>query len=265
VRKIVVLVRKEWAEVFRNRLVVFSVIFMPLIFAAIPLGLLFSMRGATDLSAMQSEFGFALEQLQPLCGPLQGLECTQFLVLQQFMLLFLLMPAIIPVTIASYSIVGEKTTRTLEPLLATPISTAQLLAGKALAAAIPGLLASMACFVIFAAGTALLAASPAVALHLLSPLWLLGIFVVGPLLSLTGVSLAVMISSRVNDPRAAEQLSALIILPVMALFLGQMLGAVVLNQNLMLLIAGGLVVVDSALLYFATQLFQRETILTRWR
>jgi ABC-2 type transport system permease protein len=175
------------------------------------------------------------------------------------------MPAIIPVTIASYSIVGEKTTRTLEPLLATPISTAQLLAGKALAAAIPGLLASMACFVIFAAGTALLAASPAVALHLLSPLWLLGIFVVGPLLSLTGVSLAVMISSRVNDPRAAEQLSALIILPVMALFLGQMLGAVVLNQNLMLLIAGGLVVVDSALLYFATQLFQRETILTRWR
>jgi ABC-2 type transport system permease protein len=74
-----------------------------------------------------------------------------------------------------------------------------------------------------------------------------------------------MISSRVNDPRAAEQLSALIILPVMALFLGQMLGAVVLNQNLMLLIAGGLVVVDSALLYLATQLFQRETILTRWR
>jgi hypothetical protein len=40
---------------------------------------------------------------------------------------------------------------------------------------------------------------------------------------------------------------------------------VVLNQNLMLLIAGGLVVLDSALLYFATQMFQRETILTRWR
>lgn len=264
-RKILVLIRKEWAEVFRNRLVVFSVIFMPLIFSAIPLALLFSMRGSADVSAVEAEFGMALEQLLPLCGPLQGAECTQFLLLQQFMILFLLMPAIIPITIASYSIVGEKTTRTLEPLLATPITTAQLLAGKALAAAVPGLLASLACFAIFATGTALLAASPAVALHLLSPLWLLGIFVVGPLLSLTGVSLAVMISSRVNDPRAAEQLAALIILPVMALFLGQIFGAVVLNQNLMLLIAAGLIVVDIALLYFATQLFQRETILTRWR
>jgi ABC-2 type transport system permease protein len=266
-RKIWVLVRKEWAEVFKNKMVLFSVSFMPLIFCVIPLGILFSMQGVapSDISGIDEELGAAFDQMRALCGPLVGLECTQLLILQQFMMLFLMMPAIIPVTIASYSIVGEKNTRTLEPLLATPITTGQLLAGKALSAVIPAVIASLLSFLIFIGGTALLAASPAVALQLFSPLWLLAIFVVGPLLSLAGVSLAVMISSRVNDPRAAEQLAVLIILPVVALFLGQLAGLLVVNQGLVLIIAASLVLVDAVLLFFATKLFQRESILTRWK
>ena len=262
-KKIAVLVGKEWAEVFRNKLVIFSVVFMPLVFALIPLGLLYASSGA-EVSAIESEFGPLISQLKAACGPLEGLECTQLLLLQQFLVLFLMMPAIIPITIASYSIVGEKSTRTLEPLLATPITTGQLLAGKAIAAALPALLASLASFAIFAIGTSVIAGS-AVAGRLLSALWLVGIFVVGPLLSLTGVSLAIMISSRVNDPRAAEQLAGLLVLPVTALFIGQMVGVVALDQSILLTIAGALVFVDLALLYFAIRLFQRETILTRWK
>jgi len=136
---------------------------------------------------------------------------------------------------------------------------------KGLAAAIPAVVASLVSFLVFAGGTALLATSPAVALQLFSPLWMSGIFVVGPLLSLAGVSLAVMISSRVNDPRAAEQLAVLVILPILALFIGQFAGVLVLNQNLLLLITVALVLVDAALLFFATRLFQRESILTRWK
>ncbi|HLE72781.1 MAG TPA: ABC transporter permease subunit [Anaerolineales bacterium] len=266
-KKVWVLVGKEWAEVFKNKMVLFSVAFMPLIFCIIPLVILYTMQGAApaDISGIEAELGAAFDQLRLQCGPLVELDCTQFLILQQFMVLFLMMPAIIPVTIASYSIVGEKNTHTLEPLLATPITTGQLLAGKALAAAIPAVVASSASFLIFAGGTALLAASPAVALQLFSPLWVLGIFLVGPLLSLAGVSLAVMISSRVNDPRAAEQLAVLVILPILALFLGQLAGVVVINQGLLLIIAGALVLVDAALLFFATRLFQRESILTRWK
>jgi ABC-2 type transport system permease protein len=264
-KKILVLIRKEWAEVFKNKIVIFSVSFMPLIFSAIPLGILFSMRGATNISSVVDEFSIAFEQMGMFCGSLNDLDCTQFLLLQQFMVLFLMMPAIIPVTIASYSIVGEKNTHTLEPLLATPITTGQLLAGKALAAAIPAVVASLASFLIFATGTYFLASSPAVAIQLFSPLWLIGIFVVGPLLSLAGVSLAVMISSRVNEPRAAEQLSALIILPVMAIFIGQLAGAVIINQTFLLALASGLIAIDVALMYFATRLFQRENILTRWK
>jgi ABC-2 type transport system permease protein len=262
--KVWIMVRKEWSEVFRNRIVFFTVLFMPLIMAVIPLMMLFGTRGVTDMSALD-EFGVAFEQMLSACGPLNDIECVQFLLLQQFMSLFLLLPVLIPVTIAAYSIVGEKTTHTLEPLLATPITTAQLLAGKALAAAIPAVLATLLSFSIFAVGTAFLAVSPQVALRLFSPIWMLGIFVVGPLLSIAGVSLAVMISSRVNDPRVADQISALVVLPVMALFFGQMLGFVAVNANLMIVIALVMAGVDAALLFFATRLFQREVILTRWK
>ncbi len=43
--KIATILRKEWAEVFKNRMVLFTIVFMPLMLTAIPLVILFSMRG----------------------------------------------------------------------------------------------------------------------------------------------------------------------------------------------------------------------------
>ena len=97
------------------------------------------------------------------------------------------------------------------------------------------------------------------------PMWLIAIFVVGPLLAVASVSFAVMISSRVNEPRVAEQLAGLVVLPLLLLFFGQVSGLILLNSRLVLWIAVGLLVLDSGLLAFAVQLFQRESILTRWK
>ena len=262
-KKIWTVARKEWSEVFRNRLVLFSVAFLPLMLTAMPLVILSAARGSGDLdmaSMADMPGGF-----REMCGDLSGSECAQYFFVSQFMLLFMLLPLLIPATIASYSIVGEKTTRTLEPLLATPISTLELLTGKALAAVIPALLATWGAFAIFAVGSWIIAVSPAVVARLGDPLWLTAVFVVGPLLALAAVSAAVMISSRVNDPRVAEQLSALVVLPVLVLFFGTISGFIVLNAQLILWLAAALAVLDAGLIFFATQLFQRETILTRWK
>lgn len=265
--KIWAMVRKEWGEVFRHKMVMFSTLFMPLMLTAIPLASLYFMRGDGGAGAMSElgEMGDLAAQFAAACEGLTAAGCNQFIVLQQFLSLFLLVPAIIPVTIASYSIVGEKSARTLEPLLATPITTTQLLGGKALAAAIPGVLATFLSFGIFVTGALLLSTDPALPAKLFSPIWVLGIFTVGPLLAIAGVSLAVMISSRMNDPRAAEQVSVLFMMPVLAIFFGQVTGAVTVNTNFMLVLAAALVLADTILLFFATQVFERENILTRWK
>jgi ABC-2 type transport system permease protein len=259
------IIRKEWAELFKNRIVLFAVAFMPLLFTAIPLILLQTMGSDASTSGSLQGATDIPSSFLAQCGTLTGIDCMQYFMVSQFLLLFLIMPIFIPSTIASYSIVGEKTNRTLEPLLATPITTLELLAGKALAGVIPALMVTWSSFSVFLIGARLLASSPQVVLHLLSGVWLIAIFVLSPLLSIAGVSAAVIISSRVNDPRVAEQLSSLVILPVMALFFGQIFGLIYLNQNVIFWMALILVVVDSALLYLTIQLFQRENILTRWK
>jgi ABC-2 type transport system permease protein len=263
--KIWEIVRKEWGEVFKNRFVLFTVALMPLLFTIIPLVMLYYMGTGGDAAELTGAVGGEMDSFMDFCGDLQGIECGQYVLLTQFLILFLMMPVMIPVTIASYSIVGEKTTRTLEPVLATPITTFELLAGKSLAGIIPAVAVTFLSYGVFIVGTSLLAYSSAVTLQLLEPLWLLAVFAIGPLLSLTAVSLAVMISSRVNDPRVAEQLSALVMLPILGLFVAQSFGVLQLNQNVIVWGVLGLALLDAVLLYFAIQLFQRETILTRWK
>jgi len=200
-----------------------------------------------------------------LCGGLNGAECGQYFFISVFLLMFMILPLAIPATIASYSIVGEKTTRTLEPLLATPVTTFELLAGKAAGAAIPAILATWGAFMIFAGGALILSIGPAVVARLFDPLWLMAVFLVGPLLAIASVSVAVMVSSRVSDPRVAEQLSVLVILPLIGMFFGQITGLVLINETLILWMAASLIVIDSLLFWIALRLFQRESILTRWK
>jgi ABC-2 type transport system permease protein len=258
-----VIVRKEWAEVFKNRFVLFTVAFLPLTLTALPLVILYFTRSSGDLGGITS--ADMPSSFVALCGEMSANACGQYFFVSQFMLLFMILPLAIPVTFASYSIVGEKITRTLEPVLATPVTTFELLAGKALAAIIPAVAATWSGFGIFVLGARLLAESPEVVARLIDPLWLMAVFIVGPLLAIAAVSVTVMVSSRVNEPRVAEQLSMLVILPLLGMFFGQVTGLFFINETLIVWMAVGLTVVDIGLLAFATQIFQRENILTRWK
>lgn len=261
--KIKTIVLKEWAEVFKNRMVLFTVVFLPLIMTVIPLAILFSMRGE---SALQEAGGEMPAQMAAYCAPeLSSGDCMQVFLVSQFMMMFMLVPLAIPASIASYSIVGEKTTRSLEPLLATPITTFELLAAKSLAAVIPAVVATYAAFGLFALGAWFMISTPTLFWAVMDARWLLAVFLVGPLMALLAVDVSIIVSSRVNDPRVAEQLSALLILPVIGFFMAQMAGMFVLNQGLVLAAAVVIILLDAFLGYLAVQLFQRETILTRWK
>jgi ABC-2 type transport system permease protein len=263
-KKIRTIILKEWAEVFRNRMVIFTVAFLPLLMTAIPLGIIYSTRGTASATGNAIGSQLPSDMTQSMCpSGLSGSDCFQVFLVSEFMMLFMLVPVAIPVTIAAYSIVGEKTS--LEPLLATPITTVELLVGKCLAAVIPAILATYAAFGIFSLGTWLIVANKTLLFALLDARWLIAIFLVGPLLALLAVVFSLMISSRVNDPRVAEQISMIIILPVLGGFFGQVAGLFVLNKQIITIVAFVMLVLDALMLYLATRVFQREQILTRWK
>jgi ABC-2 type transport system permease protein len=260
--RIKTITRKEWAEVFKNRMVLFTVVFLPLIMTAIPLGILFAMRA--DASVQDISSGIPGEY-NPFCTPeLNEGECFQVYLVSQFMILFMILPLAIPATISAYSIVGEKTNHSLEPLLATPITTAELLIGKSLAASIPAVLATYMAFTIFAIGAWILIPDKNLFAAIMDSRWLIAIFFIGPLMAILAVNISIIVSSRVNDPRAAEQISMVVVLPVIAFFLAQLSGIIIINREVVLLSTFVLILIDAVLIYIAVHLFQRETILTRW-
>jgi ABC-2 type transport system permease protein len=176
----------------------------------------------------------------------------------------MILPVAIPVSIAAYSVVGEKTARSLEPLLATPITTLELLLGKALAAVTPAVTATWLGYAIYVVGVRLLV-NDVVFSYMLQPLWFIAIGVVSPLLALMAVSFGLMVSSRVSDPRVAEQVSAVVILPLVLFIVGQSVGLILIDQRTIILMAIVVALIDIILIYFTVKLFQRETILTRWK
>ena len=255
--KIITLVQKEWADVFRHRYVLFMVLFMPVLLTVIPVIVLGLGASPDIISGMPDQVPPAVLERPPY-NTLTTEEAMQAFIGQQFNLFFLIVPLAIPMTIATYSIVGEKRERSLEPLLATPISTAQLLAAKSIAAAAPGAIGVWLSAAIYAAALQFIVPSAAVRGILLSASFLVSVLIIAPLLTVLATTVGLSISSRVNDPRVAEQLGMVVIV-------GQIAGVVIFDVTVSLIFAAVLVVVDAALLALAVRLFSRETILTRWK
>jgi ABC-2 type transport system permease protein len=257
------IVRKEWEDALRNKTVFYVIVLVPLFMVIIPIALLYLMAVLPVNENDMEELGRALNN--PMFEGMQPAEAMQSVMTSNMLVLFLMMPVMVPVTIASYSIVGEKVQRSLEPLLATPVTTTELLLGKGIAAAVPGILTTWLAYGIFLVFAYFLSASPRVFSVFVNPMWLVALFVLAPLLTIMAVNFGIIISSRVTDPRSAEQLGALVVLPLMLLFIGGFSGLIALNGATFWVTSVLVAVADVVLVYFAVRLFQRETILTRWK
>jgi ABC-2 type transport system permease protein len=259
--RVKVIIGKEWLELRRSRSLLVGMLLPPLLLPLFTLGLIFAMGIVSDPDTAD----IPAAAVDPTLANLSLEALAQVIFGRQFSVLFLLLPMIIPNVLASYSIVGEKNRRTLEPLLAAPITVSELLVGKVLAAIIPGILLTWLCATIFAIGLVLVVVDPVVPTLVFQPGWLIMLIFASPLLAAISVALTVMISSRVNDPRSAQQIAGVLIVPVMLLFFGQMLGLFVLDVIVGLNFSLLLLLLTVGLIWIAARVFQREEILTRWR
>jgi len=231
---------KDFGVVRENKYIFYSIIAMPLIFGiALPLMMLILLAGAP------------VDVVMSLLGMLN--------------VFFAVMAAMLPTVIASYSFVGEKVERSLEPLLATPTTDGELLLGKCLAAFLP----SMAATLIGAAGYVAVmdlwsyTNQGVIMLPNLNLALILGL--VAPLACILSVEANVIISSRVSDVRAAQQLGGIVVLPIILVLMLGSLFAFMPADLLALVMSGVLAIAAVALFYVSKATFQREEILTRWK
>jgi ABC-2 type transport system permease protein len=196
-----------------------------------------------------------------LAAPLSALGPSADKVVGFLLLYLLLIPVLIPSTIAGYSVIGERDQGTLEPVLTTPIRREELLIGKAAAALIPAIGISYVVLGIFLA-IMQFAASPVIAAAVWhSPVLLAEVFFI-PLLAGWAIWIGLAISSKASDIRVAQQLSTLAGLPPVALTL--LLSFQVIDSTFLLTasLAGILLMIDCAAYLLVSKLFDRERLVT---
>jgi ABC-2 type transport system permease protein len=258
--RVAAIIGKEWAETIRNRLLLATTCTLPVIFLILPLVTLYGVQ----TQPVDSRDVARYVELAPQYASLSGTEIMQIVMLNQFLLFFLLMPSIIPMTIAAYSIIGEKQSRTLEPLLATPATTGEILLGKVVAAVTPAVVLTWLSYGLFLVASYFIV-SPIVWLAAANQMWLLAMLAIGPLTAVFSVFLGVIISSRVNDTRVAQQIGGFLVLPIAGFAVAQTAGFVLFNLSGFAIAAAVLAIADVLAYLLAERIFQRDRILTKWR
>jgi ABC-2 type transport system permease protein len=169
----------------------------------------------------------------------------------------------VPMAIATQSVIGEKVNRSLEPQLATPLEVGELLAGKTLAAALPAVAATWGVFALYGLVNGAVA-DPILTRLVFSDVWLVAMATLVPLICLFSVLLGIVVSSRVNDPRTAQQIGGFVVIPIIAVAVAQFLGghATFTMQQVLVgdLVVAGLI---GLTLLVGSWAFDRESILTR--
>jgi ABC-2 type transport system permease protein len=176
---------------------------------------------------------------------------------------FLLIPAMVPMAIATQSVIGEKVARSLEPQLATPLEVSELLAGKTLAAALPAVTATWSVFAAYGWVNGAIA-DPRLTRLVFSDVWMTAMLTLVPLICLFSVLLGIVVSSRATDPRTAQQIGAFVVIPIIAIAVAQFFGgrATFSMEQVLIgdLVVAGLIGLALAVGSWA---FDRESILSR--
>jgi len=251
---------REWREALSNKLLVGMTLLPPLVI--LTAGIV-----AVAAAAVNPPSERDVQALYAAAPAVQGLdpkEAVQGFIATYFLILFMLIPTVVPLTMAIYSVIGEKAARTLEPLLAAPVGVGELLFAKSLASTIPSVIVTWIAYAIYLTSVKSLGSQAAVT-AVTAPRWILAIVVMVPLLTLLSVNLGILISTRVNDVRVAQQIGGLVVVPVVGLGIAQVTGQVVINNESFIRFSLILIAADAAVFWLARLAFQRENILVRWR
>jgi ABC-2 type transport system permease protein len=263
--------RKDWIEVRQNKYAWIPMLILPIIFdVLLPLGIILLMTSLkmdpktfvadADLEiffrAMPASIAQFLHPEQPV----------QFAItaLLGYMLapLFLVLPLMYSTTIAAESFAGERERKTMEALLYTPATDAELFLGKVMAAAVPSIGITWIGFVIYTLILNLAPYSFFQRFWFPLPTWWPLIFWMSPALVLLGIAFTVLVSEKVPNFLGAYQTSSMIVLLVVVLLIGQLTGVLYLSVGIGMLLGALLWVIAGILSFFAIRTFSRAKMLT---
>jgi ABC-type Na+ efflux pump permease subunit len=227
-------VRKELQEYRRKRSIVVGMVVLPAIFLIEP-------------------------TLAVFLGPPSPSNNPQYAVP---LLLLMVIPVIMPATLAAYAVVGEREQGTLEPLLSTPLRIQEFILGKAAAVMLPTLVLCYAVFALYLAVVQLFANHVVASGIFHQGPMLLALFLFTPLLAGWAIVVGLAVSVRANEVRVAQQLGTIASLPPLGVVILMVIGVITPTFTVAIVFAIVLLFVDLQALRLVSRMFDRERLVT---
>ncbi|MDK2982496.1 MAG: type transport system permease protein [Chloroflexota bacterium] len=271
-RNVLTIARKDWLEVRQNKAAwipmlivpVIFVVILPLIFTVIIPGINVSpqdvINSDADITAFIEHMPPQLSQYVDFDNPMASMIVVMLGIM--FAPMFLIMPLMFASTIAAESFAGERERKTIEALLYTPASDADLFVGKLVAAAVPSIGITWVSFLVYTLILNLVPYATFQRLWFPLPTWWPLIFWITPALAILSIAFTVLISARVQNFQGTYQLSSSLVLLVVALFAGQLTGFLYLSVGVEMLLGALFWGAAFFLVYLAVQTFNRASLIT---
>ena len=262
---------KDWKEVLQNRTAMTSSLVLPLIFVVVlPLVFIY-LPGAVSTPGMNTSTADIQAMIAvmppPVRDQISGLDVNQAMVVLLlgffFAPMFLILPLMIASIIGADSIVGEKERKTLEALLYTPATDRELYLAKVLSAVGPAVAVAWGSFIVYTLVINIAGAHLFERIWFPLPHWWPLILWVAPAVATMGMSVIVLISSRVSTFMAAQQSSGLLVLPIVLLVVAQATGVIYLSVGLVVALGAVIWLIDAVLIWIGVKQFSRSALMAR--
>ncbi len=175
---------------------------------------------------------------------------------------FLLVPVMVSTVIAANSLAGEKERRTLEGLLYTPLSDAELVVAKIGSSFLPALGFTWICFAIYTAIIAVFGAPLMGRVFFPTLNWWALMLLLLPATSLLVISIVVMVSAKARGFQEANAIGGAIVLPLIGVVAAQASGLMVLSTTVIVVAAAVFALADVVMLRVIVRSFRRARVVS---
>jgi|GEM_PF-1568157 len=259
IKNVLIMYRKDLREIMTLRTVKYSIIIFPVIFLAILLFILyFSYINLGSVNGVPNILNSTLNSI-----PYSSKGKIFYYLSMNYLIFLSIVPLSLASTISSYSIVGEKQQKTIEPILATPIDDREFFLGKLLAPLVPTLGITYAVIAIYSIFSDFITYNYGYIIYPNIP-WFIVVILFIPFSTVLMILFTLLFSSRAIDPRSSQQFSAIILIPVLVIFFLSML-IYSLESILLIILTAMVIIFDFILFKITIKIFNRENIVTRWK
>ena len=235
--RLMAVIRKVMRDYRRKRSIVVTMLILPFMFLIEPVVAIFVVPASSGVS-----------------------DPRNYVILPTLYLL--LIPSIMPSTLAAFTVVGEREQGTLEPLLTTPISQQEFIAGKGAAVLIPTMALTYGVYGLFLLAVEVFAKSVVSSAIFGQGSLLVALILMAPLLASWSIAVGMAVSVRATEIRVAQQLGALASIPPVLLILILAVGVIHPTLAVALIFSIILLGVDVRAIRIVAKMMNRERLVT---